>query len=138
ATDAYEGWSQAPAGHIRRGDGGPAKGTAGVTVGRPWGDGDAAGRRQGAPWRRGRPRRCAPAATRRWAGAVEHQQGLVVGEGGDRPVVAGRKGQGRPSPAADPHAPCPVCARWRRQWSASTSAIIASPTGTARMPTQGS
>ena len=32
----------------------------------------------------------------------------------------------------------PICARWRSAWSASTMAIIASPTGTARMPTQGS
>ena len=30
------------------------------------------------------------------------------------------------------------CARWRSRWSASTQASIASPTGTARMPTQGS
>src|SRR6185437_1731198 len=32
----------------------------------------------------------------------------------------------------------PHCARWRSRWSASTTAIIASPTGTPRMPTQGS
>src|ERR1700742_2792566 len=32
----------------------------------------------------------------------------------------------------------PTCPRWRRKWSASTQAIMASPTGTARMPTQGS
>src|SRR6185437_15257224 len=32
----------------------------------------------------------------------------------------------------------PTCARWRSALSASTQAIIASPTGTARMPTQGS
>ena len=32
----------------------------------------------------------------------------------------------------------PHCARWRSRWSASTIAIMASPTGTARMPTQGS
>ena len=30
------------------------------------------------------------------------------------------------------------CARWRSRWSASTQASIASPTGTARMPTHGS
>ena len=40
----------------------------------------------------------------------------------------------------DPIAPRipPVCARSSRRWSRSTQAIIASPTGTARMPTQGS
>ena len=32
----------------------------------------------------------------------------------------------------------PICARWRRKASASTQATIASPTGAARMPTQGS
>src|SRR3546814_6763852 len=32
------------------------------------------------------------------------------------------------------HSPRPVWARWRRFWSASTSAIIASATGAARMP----
>ena len=42
--------------------------------------------------------------------------------------------------AACPGAPRPQrpSARWRSRWSARTSAIIASPTGTARMPTQGS
>ena len=34
--------------------------------------------------------------------------------------------------------PSPTWARWRRNWSARTQATIASPTGTARMPTQGS
>ena len=39
----------------------------------------------------------------------------------------------RRTPRRHPH-----WARWRSRWSASTQAIIASPTGTARMPTQGS
>ena len=37
--------------------------------------------------------------------------------------------------AREPH---PICPRWRKRRSTSTQAIIASPTGTALMPTQGS
>ena len=40
--------------------------------------------------------------------------------------------------AAAPSGASGFCARWRSRWSASTQASIASPTGTARMPTQGS
>ena len=45
----------------------------------------------------------------------------------------------RPSPSrTGRRAAFPTCARCRRKWSASTQATMASPTGTARIPTQGS
>ena len=52
-----------------------------------------------------------------------------------------RAGVQRPTAAPAPpgaNAPPPVWPRWRRKASARTQAVIASTTGTARMPTQGS
>src|SRR5437868_2031249 len=85
-------------------------------------------------------------------GDIDHV--LVAGlvEGGDH--LVGETAIFRVSHAAPPFGPLALArprlglssagrvhghwARWRSIWSARTTAIIASPTGTARMPTQGS
>ena len=79
------------------------------------------------------------------AHAVEHDERLVVRERRNGRVGAiavghgfGQAPRGAGGARLARHAPGPTCPRWRRQWSASTIAIMASPTGTARMPTQGS
>ena len=57
-----------------------------------------------------------------------HAGGVLGGISTGQPIIARFA-------ARKPH---PTCPRWRRNWSASTQAIIASPTGTALMPTHGS
>src|SRR5262249_55876119 len=74
--------------------------------------------------------------------AIEDDESLVVGKVRDGRIGAVAVGRTRRQAlrcmCPDGHAPDPVCARWRRRWSARTIATMASPTGTARMPTQGS
>src|SRR5436190_9321055 len=79
------------------------------------------------------------------AHAIEYDERLVVRERRNGRVGAiavghgfGQAPRGAGGTRLARHAPGPTCPRWRRQWSASTIAIMASPTGTARMPTQGS
>ena len=67
--------------------------------------------------------------------SINAVKGVEIGDGF---ASASLRGEENADEMRSGNAGAPTCPRWCKKWSARTQAIIASPTGTARMPTQGS